>query len=110
MDSTLPDAIATYQAAHDRRDVATALAQFTSDAVVIDDGHTFHDRAGVDEFLRTAAAEYTFTRTLLSADQIAPDQWLVTNHLAGDFPGGVVDLRSEFRLTDGLIAQLRIAP
>jgi hypothetical protein len=106
----LPPAIATYQAAHDRRDVPTALAQFTPDAVVSDDGHTYEGTAGVEAFLRSAAAEYTFTRTLLGAEETGPDRWLVTNHIEGDFPGGTVDLRYEFRLTGGRIAQLTIAP
>ena len=34
--TAVPDAITKYQAAHDSRDVATALAQFTVDACVID--------------------------------------------------------------------------
>jgi ketosteroid isomerase-like protein len=109
-DANLPEVIATYQAAHDRRDVATALDQFAIDAVVVDEGHTYRGIKGVESFLRTAAAEYTYTRTLLSAEETAPDQWLVTNHLEGDFPGGVVDLRYEFRVADGLISHLRIAP
>jgi len=106
----LPQVIATYQAAHDRRDVSTARAQFTADATVVDDGHTYEGSAGVESFLRTAAAEYTFTRTLIAAEEQAPDRWLVTNHLQGDFPGGDVDLSYEFRLTNGLIARLTIAP
>ena len=32
------------------------------------------------------------------------------NHLEGDFPGGVVDLRYKFTLTDDLISELVIAP
>jgi hypothetical protein len=105
-----PQAIAVYQAAHDRRDVPTALAQFADHASVIDDGHTYQGIAGIESFLRTAAAEYSFTRTLVSAEEVAPDHWLVTNHLEGDFPGGHVDLRYEFRLADGLITYLAIAP
>ena len=108
--SKLPQAIEVYQAAHDRRDVPTALAQFADDASVLDDGHTYHGITGVETFLRTAATEYTFTRTLVSAAEIAPDHWLVTNHLEGDFPGGHVDLSYEFRLVDGLISHLTIAP
>lgn len=106
----LPQAIATYQAAHDRRDVPTALAQFAADATVIDDGRTYERITGVKTFLRTAASEYTYTRTLLSAEETAPDRWRVTNRLEGDFPGGQVDLAYEFHLTDGLITTLVIAP
>jgi len=34
----------------------------------------------------------------------------VVNHLEGDFPGGVVDLRYQFALKGDLIAELVIAP
>jgi hypothetical protein len=34
----------------------------------------------------------------------------VLNHLEGDFPGGVVDLRYKFVLSTELIAELVIAP
>lgn len=106
----IPQVITAYQAAHDRRDVTTALGQFAGDAVVVDDGHTYVGIAGVETFLRTAAAEYSFSRTLISAAQLAPDLWRVTNHIEGDFPGGQVDLAYDFRLADGLIAHLTIAP
>ncbi|MEQ1699530.1 MAG: nuclear transport factor 2 family protein [Ilumatobacteraceae bacterium] len=106
----VPTAITTYQAAHDRRDVATALAQFTADACVVDDGRRYEGRSGVEAFLSTAASEYTYTRTLLAAEEITPDRWHVANHLEGNFPGGQVDLSYEFHLTDGLIMQLTIAP
>ena len=106
----LPRVIASYQDAHDRRDVETALAQFTPEAIVTDEGHTYRNRAGVETFLRTAAAEYTFTRTLLAATETAPGQWVVTNHLEGDFPGGVVDLQYRFDLTGDLISNLHIGP
>jgi ketosteroid isomerase-like protein len=105
-----PQAIGAFQAAHDRRDIPTALAQFAEDATVVDDGRTYDGIAGVESFLRTAASEYTFTRTLVSAVEISPDHWIVTNHLDGDFPGGEVDLTYEFRLANGLITSLTIAP
>ena len=108
--SKVPQAIETFQTAHDRRDVPTALAQFADGARVVDDGRTYDGIAGVESFLRTAASEYTFTRTLVSAVEIAPDHWIVTNHLEGDFPGGHVDLAYEFRLANGVITHLTIAP
>lgn len=106
----LPSAISDYQSAHDRRDTAVALAQFADGATVVDDGRTYEGLAGVESFLRTVASEYTYTRTLVSAEEVEPGRWLVTNHLAGDFPGGEVDLTYEFRLADGLITYLAIAP
>jgi hypothetical protein len=106
----VPSAIASYQAAHDRRDVPTAVAQFAADARVVDDGRTYEGISGVESFVRNAASEYTYTRTLVAAEEIGPDRWRVTNHLEGDFPGGQVDLKYEFQLVGGLIARLTIAP
>jgi ketosteroid isomerase-like protein len=109
-DVQLPEVIARYQAAHDRRDTETALATFAEDARVVDDGTEFVGTAEVRRFLDTAAAEFTFTRTLLSVEPEGDGGWIVVNHLEGDFPGGVVDLRYRFRLDGDLIAELVIAP
>ena len=106
----VPQAISMYQAAHDRRDVPTALAQFTADASVVDDGRTFEGIIGVESFLRNAGSEYTYTRTLVAAEETSPDCWRIINHLEGNFPGGQVDLSYEFHIKDGLIARLIIAP
>jgi hypothetical protein len=108
--TAVPNAITKCQAAHDSRDVATALAQFTVDACVIDDGKTYEGVDGVETFLRKAGSEYTYTRTLISAEEKSADCWRIVNHLAGNFPGGHVDLSYEFQLTNGLIRRLVIAP
>lgn len=106
----IPDAITRYQTAHDLRDVSTALAQFATDARVVDDGRTYEGIGGVDTFLRKAGSEYTYTRTLVDAEEVSANRWRVTNHLEGDFPGGQVDLSYEFTLDSGLISRLIIAP
>lgn len=106
----VPTAITTFQAAHDRRDVATALAQFAAGASVVDDGRTYDGTDGVETFLSKAGSEWTYTRTLVGAEEIAPDRWRITNDLDGNFPGGHVQLAYEFHLADGLITRLTIAP
>lgn len=106
----LPEVISRYQEAHDRRDTDVALSAFTVGARVVDDGHEFNGTEEIREWLATAASEFTYTRTLLSADEVEPDTWLVVNHLEGNFPGGQVDLRYQFVLEDGDIAELVIAP
>jgi hypothetical protein len=57
-----------------------------------------------------ATSEYTFTRSLVEADALDANTWIVVDHLEGDFPGNVVDLRYRFVLSDGLISELVIAP
>jgi RimJ/RimL family protein N-acetyltransferase len=106
----VPTCITMYQAAHDQRDVMTALAQFANDACVVDDGKTYEGISGVETFLRKAGSEYTYTRTLISAQEMTTERWRVTNRLEGNFPGGQVDLSYVFDLLDGLITRLVIAP
>lgn len=106
----VPQAITAYQAAHDRQDVSAALAHFEVDARVVDDGRVYDGISGVESFLLNAASEYTYTRTLVAAEEVGPNRWRVTNHLEGNFPGGHVDLSYEFLLEGGLIASLTIAP
>ena len=106
----LPVVVTRYFAAHDQRDTEAALVSFGPDASVIDDGHEYHGRDEIRDWLSRASVEFTYTRTLKDAEQLEPDRWLVTNHLEGDFPGGVVDLRYRVELTDDLITKLEIAP
>jgi hypothetical protein len=106
----LPDVVARYFAAHDQRDTEAALLSFASDATVTDDGHEYRGRDEIRDWLSRASAEFTYTRTLNDAQEVEHDRWLVTNHLEGNFPGGVVDLRYRVALTNGLISELEIRP
>ena len=106
----LPDVVARYFAAHDQHDTEAALASFASDATVIDDGHEYRGRDEIRDWLSRASVEFTYTRTLKDAQHVEHDRWLVTNHLEGNFPGGVVDLRYRMALTNDLISELEIAP
>lgn len=110
MPADLPAVVHRYQDAHDRHDTDAALATFTADARVVDDGRDHLGTDAIRTWLSTEASEYTFTRTLLDATDEGDGRWLVVNHLEGDFPGGQVDLRYRFRLVDDRIAELVIAP
>ena len=109
-DFGLPDVIIRYQDAHDRHDTAAALSTFAPDARVVDENREYRGSDEIRHWLRTAAREFTYTRTFVSAEAPTTDTWLVLNHLDGDFPGGAVDLRYKFVLTGDLIAELLIAP
>jgi hypothetical protein len=106
----LPEVISRYQRAHDEHDTEAALATFAPDAKVVDDGNQFRGSAEIRSWLATAAREFTFTRALLRAESVGVDNWIVVNHLEGNFPGGEVDLRYQFTLEGDLIAELVIAP
>ena len=109
-DAEVAEVIRRYLEAHDRRDRDAALSAFTPDATVVDDGHTYVGSNEIRRWLEKASTEFTYTRTFVDARLVDANTWLVTNHLEGNFPGNVVDLRYEFVLTGDLISRLVIAP
>jgi len=106
----LPATIRGYLAAHVAGDTDTALRAFTPTAVVVDDGSTYRGTDEIRAFLAKAGSDYTFTTTLVDAERTDDLHWVAVNHLEGDFPGGVVDLRYRFALEGDLVAELVIAP
>jgi ketosteroid isomerase-like protein len=107
--SNLPAVIIRYLAAHNARDLDPAMACYTEDAVAVDDGHTYHGRAEIRAWLARATA-VKYTTTLLSTHRVDDEHHEAVQHLEGDFPGGVVDLRFRFTLRDDRISELVIAP
>ena len=106
----LPEIIDRYQHAHDRGDTPAALATFSAEATVVDDGRRSDGHDQIATWLTDTANEFAYTRTLISAETTGPDAWLVTNHIEGNFPGGTVDLHYRFTIADDLITELLIAP
>jgi hypothetical protein len=110
MSTELPDRIDTYLRAHDQRDTDSALTTFSDDATVVDEGNTYTGTDRIRWWLDNSSSEYTYTRTLTGIDSEGNGNYVVHNHLVGNFPGGEVDLRFQFKLADELIHRLEIAP
>ncbi|MEU7826858.1 nuclear transport factor 2 family protein [Catellatospora sp. NPDC049111] len=108
--SALPAEVTTYLDAHRARDVDAAIACYTKDAVVTDNGHAYRGLEEIRTWLGRSASEYTFTTELTGAGRIDETHYDVVQHLEGDFPGGVVDLHYRFTMRGPLIAALHIAP
>lgn len=109
----LPEPIRAYLVAHAEGDVDTAIRSFSPAAVVTDEGRTFVGTEQVQEFLRHAGSEYSYTTRLVSVEHILDedadaDRWVVVNRLEGDFPGGVAEPAFRFTLVDGLVVKLFI--
>ncbi|GAA1560139.1 hypothetical protein GCM10009789_11780 [Kribbella sancticallisti] len=110
----LPHAIKRFLREADPQHKANAhdlLAAFATDATVVDDDGTTY--TGHDEIHRWRAAEsseYTYTVEISHVEKFDDTRYVVTTHLEGDFPGGVVDVIYRFTLADDLIAHLQIAP
>lgn len=105
----LPDTIKTFMTALEAREVDRALATLTADAVVTDEGRDYKGTEDIGAFIATAASEYTYTTEFTGATttDTAAD---ITQHLEGNFPGGVADLHYRFTLDGGLISRLVIEP
>lgn len=106
----LPAVITTYLIAHQARDLEAAIAHYTPDAAVTDEGRMYHGPEEIRAWLARSASEYTYTIERTGAARLDDRHYDVIHHLEGDFPGGAVDLHFRFTLRDALIACLVIEP
>jgi hypothetical protein len=106
----LPPVIRTYLVAHRDRTADAAIATFTADAEVTDEGHTHRGRDAIAAWLRDAGSEYTYTTEFIGATVTGGRGADVVQHLEGDFPGGVADLHYRFTLDGERISRLVIEP
>lgn len=106
---TLPDTVKTFMAALDSQEIDRALATLTTDAVVTDDGRDYTGTDEIRAWLATASSEYTYTAEFTGAATTDAGVDL-TQHLDGNFPGGVADLHYRFTLHDAVISRLVIEP
>ena len=105
---TIPDVISRYYAAAAATDLDTLIGCFTADAHVLDEGRDYHGVAEIRTWRESLASRFTYTTEITGAEQTGDREYLVSTHLEGDFPGGVVDLDQRFTLDDGLISDLSI--
>lgn len=105
----LPDTIKTFMTALTTPEDGRALATFTADAVVTDEGRDYTGRDDIGAWLTASVGEYTYTSEFTGATTI--DSTVdVGQHLEGNFPGGVADLHFRFTLDGALIRRLVIEP
>ena len=110
----LPHAITTYLREADPQHKANAhdlLSAFAPDATVVDEEKTYTGHDEIHRWREGAASQYTYTVEISHAEKLDDTHYVVTTHLEGNFPGGVVDLIYRFTLGEGeLITHLEIAP
>jgi len=105
---TMPPVVERYMSAQSARD-ATALANcFALDGLVVDDGETFQGRPEIQRWQIEVHRRWNFTTTLVEAHRLDAAHCDAVVHLAGDFPGGAVDLSYRFTLRDREIESLTI--
>jgi ketosteroid isomerase-like protein len=105
----LPAPVAGYFSADKARDADTVARQFTEDAVVADEGHTYTGREAIRHWTSASSAKYTYAVEPLAVAEEA-GLTIVSAHLTGDCPGSPIDLRYRFALEGARIAGLEIVP
>ena len=108
MTLNLPMPVAAYFIA-DKGDSEAVSQCFTENAVVKDEGHTYHGRAAIKQWKADVSAKYEYTSDLLACEQ-KDDRTVVTSRLTGNFPGSPVNLRFFFELEGDKVALLEIIP
>lgn len=106
--STTPDVINRYYAASAAGDLDTLVACFAPAADVVDEGQSYHGLDEIRGWRESLASRFSYTLDITGIEQTDDVEYVVSTHLEGDFPGGVVDLAQRFVLTDGLISALSI--
>jgi ketosteroid isomerase-like protein len=102
-----PDVVARYLKAAESRDIDTLVTCFTEGATVVDEGETYRGRDAIRAWREALASTFTYTVEVTGTEAVG-DEYRVTTHIEGDFPGGVVDLTYRFRLDGDLISSLVI--
>ncbi|MEU0493916.1 nuclear transport factor 2 family protein [Mycobacterium sp. NPDC006124] len=105
----LPENVRTFMTALDAREVDRVLATLATDAVVTDEGHDYAGHDEIGSWIATAAGEYTYTTEFTGALTTGTTVDL-TQHLEGDFPGGVADLHYRFTIDGASISRVVIEP
>jgi ketosteroid isomerase-like protein len=107
---SIPEAfvITRYFEADARRDIDAIVALFTDEAVVVDEGQTYHGTAEIRGWQESAASKYQYTTQVSGTERIGEQSYLVTGRLTGNFPGGTAELQWRFTVQGDLISRLEI--
>ncbi|AYG59882.1 nuclear transport factor 2 family protein [Rhizobium jaguaris] len=108
MTISLPEKLAAYFAAVNKRDVAGMLAQFGEDAFVHDEGEEMRGHAAIRSWIVKTTGKYGITADIQGVDAIG-QALRVSAQVAGTFPGSPIVLHYDFTLgADGEIIRLEI--
>ena len=100
--------ITRYFEADARRDIDAIVALFTDEAVVVDEGQTYHGSAQIRGWQEGAASKYQYTTEVIGTKRTGEESTLVTGRLTGNFPGGTAELQWRFTVQSDLISRLEI--
>ncbi len=100
--------ITRYFEADARRDIDAMVALFSNEAVVVDEGQTYHGSEEIQGWREGVASAYQYTTQVYDTKRLDEESYLVTGRLTGNFPGGTAELQWRFTVQNDLISRLEI--
>ena len=107
MSSPVPKAIASYIEAYNSRDEKTALASFSEDALVHDEGKDHRGRKAIGAWLHETLEKYQ-PRLTAGPVTVEDAETVVSMTVSGNFPGSPLTLAFHFRMEKETIAGLKV--
>lgn len=104
----IPEIITRYIDASNRFDATAAADCFSADAHVHDEGHDHRGRESIRNWIGETSQKYRAHAEVLRAEGRA-DDWVLTVHTSGSFPGSPIDLDYTIVLRDGQISSLKFS-
>lgn len=99
--------IADLIAAQDKYDSKAFAENFTDDAVVQDEGKTYHGKTEIRQWNEMTNAKYK-TKIEPVEVTISDDKMILTAKISGTFPGSPAMIKYHFEMKDNKITSLHI--
>lgn len=109
MSTTAPEVVQRYFAGDADRETEAIVGLFTDDATVIDEGEERHGIGEIRRWRTGPASKYQYTTTILDDHPTGEGGHRVIARLDGNFPGGSVELKHDFKIDGDRISYLKIA-
>ncbi len=103
----LPAPLQAYFDADGRTDSDALAAAFTTDATVLDDGHSYAGPDAIVAWWREAKSKFSYVVEPFDIDRQGDDT-LVRARATGSFPGSPLTFTYRFRVTGGRVSFLEI--
>ena len=107
MSVKLPKLIDTYIKAQNAYDADTALACFSENATVLDEGETLKGNKAIREWMEKTKIKYSPQLRPISINE-NPDEIIMTTEVSGTFDGSPVNLDYHFKIRNNLIEDLQV--
>jgi uncharacterized protein (TIGR02246 family) len=103
----LPKVIADFIAAQDKYDSKAFAETFSDDAIVHDEGKTYHGKTEIRKWNEMTNSKY---KTKYEPIEVTTDgdKMILTANISGTFPGSPVMIKYHFETKNGKITSLQI--